>query len=656
MKRNGKALSLLVIVSALGAAQAFRFAVARAADTAFSADMKGWGAFLRGAGSFNLNTAKAAQINSDALMRWKQDVRAAAAEQRWLQAQREAGARQQIEEARYRLAMREYQLRVNPTPADIQNGLALNLLVDDLMDPDILTSDWVTKAVPLPEGMSVKDLIFGFVPASGASKASKKLSRGVIALSRLDVKGEKWPTVLKDHALDAERAAYEAAYAKLRDELVSDTFDHKTLIAFDKSLSALAEKVKTAIPNTRGFRGEAQKYVTELRAATRMFDAETVDYAKEILIDTQNQDAHTVTELVSFMLKYRLRFETAERSPISRVAYDQVYKAMRQQADVFGIKPPDPPAAPGANDRFPVKIPDTDRARSSIDLLKLVDPARDTVKGQWQLEGGCLLSGPGLQSRVHMPQDVPEHYRFTVSVAHGAPGPGRAITLGLPFGKAYAMLAIDDTIDPHAGFHLLDGKGFDMNESRVSIPAQANGAATTVACTVSPQRIVVELDGKRIIDWGEGGGRFTIEDRWAPRDRAKLFVGSDLAARFSKLELESLEPGAKVAAPAPAASDPASRFTLNSVWTDGVITVTVTERKPATFRATWKNTKTNVHRIVSGAVRGNQISWLAKDAHVTNGDQGFDWFGTIDHGKIDFTVRNPNGAMARHTTTLKLKE
>ncbi len=70
-------------------------------------------------------------------------------------------------------------------------------------------------------------------------------------------------------------------------------------------------KVQTAVPKDRGFRDEAAKFVEELKDATRMFDAATVDYAREILVDTKDQEATTVAELVSFMLKYRLQFASA---------------------------------------------------------------------------------------------------------------------------------------------------------------------------------------------------------------------------------------------------------------------------------------------------------------------------------------------------------
>ncbi len=196
-----------------------------------AAILQGQGAFLRGAGSFNLNTANADSIDTDTLIRWKQDLRRIDAERRVLREQNEIAKKEKLANVKIRIATRERELRIHPTAADIQNGQALNALLYDLTDPAISSRDWDSKAVPLPKGMSVKDLIFRFIPVSGSSNASTVLSRGAIALSRLDVKGDKWPTAMKHAAVDKERLAYELAYAKLRDELLGDKFELKTLLA-----------------------------------------------------------------------------------------------------------------------------------------------------------------------------------------------------------------------------------------------------------------------------------------------------------------------------------------------------------------------------------------------------------------------------------------
>ncbi len=304
---------------------------------------RGQGAYLNGAGWYNLNTAKANSVNTDAAIRWKQDLRKIQSEKRDLEARTAAGKKLRVEEVKQRQFEREQQLRVTPTGADVQTGEALNVLLYDLTDPAITTDDWQSKSVALPEKMSVKDLIFRFTPLSGSSTSSAALSKGVIALSRLAVTGEAWPTPLQLPEVERERLGYESAYAKVQGEIRDGKFVLKSVQEMDKSLDALKAKVNSAIPVERGFRTEAGKFVEDLKNSTKMFDAATIDYAREILVDTKDHEATTVAELVAFMLKYRLQFASAERSPDASELYTKLHEALRQQHTAFGIKLPEVP-------------------------------------------------------------------------------------------------------------------------------------------------------------------------------------------------------------------------------------------------------------------------------------------------------------------------
>ena len=294
---------------------------------------------MEGLGWYNLRTAQANSTNVDSMIRWKKGLREIQKE-RWAQvaelhAKQEAQKKLRHEEIVHRREEFERQLRYNPTPADIHSGKALNALLYDLTDPDIHDSDWQGKTVKLPEGMSVKDLVFRFTPQSGSSQTSRTLSKGVIALSRLSVSGSQWPTMLSGPEIAKERLAYETAYAKVSDEILAGEFDLKSVHAMDDSIHALRQKVQTAVSEDRGFRVEATKYVDDLIDGTRMFDASTADYAREMLKDTNDHEAATVAELVAFTLKYRLQFAGSERSPITRELYVKLFAAMQEQHQGF---------------------------------------------------------------------------------------------------------------------------------------------------------------------------------------------------------------------------------------------------------------------------------------------------------------------------------
>ena len=486
-----------------------------------AAVLRGEGAFLRGAGSYNLNTAQATSINVDTVIRWKQDLRKIEAERRDLHARNEAGKKLKIEDVKRRQQMRGQQLRANPTAEDIQTGEALNALLYDLTDPDITSAMWTSRVVELPKGMSVKDLIFRFTPFSGSTNTSKALSRGVIALSLLDTTGDKWPTVMKQAALNKERIAYETTYAKLREQLLGDKLKLETLGELDRSLDSLKAKVQTEIPKDRGFRDEATKFVEDMKNSTRFFDAATVDYAKEILVDTKDNDARTVAELVGFMLKYRLQFASAERSPTGRVLYGQLYELMKQQTNMLG----NPTAA--SNSEPWVQLfngKDLKGWRSRTDMKN------------WRVEGGIVV-GTGFSVLFTEKDDYVNFHMRAEVMAEGA-----------------VLLALRTaTKDDHQSYRVRVGSvpvGTDApkagtilhtptarNNVTLSIPKislpYTPGQWVSWDIIVLSNQITVLQDGKEIT-------KYTDADRLFTRGAVGIICGGKTLARVRKFEIKEL--------------------------------------------------------------------------------------------------------------------
>ncbi len=105
---------------------------------------------------------------------------------------------------------------------------------------------------------------------------------------------------------------------------------------------------------------------------------------------------------------------------------------------------------------------------------------------------------------------------------------------------------------------------------------------------------------------------------------------------------------------APAVATAADAFTAGAVWVNHArrITLTVLERDGERFRARFQIAGA-VDREVTGEVKGDSVSWLAKDARAFRGSAGGDnsgVFGKDRNGsKIDFTWRSANGAHGSYT-------
>ncbi len=301
---------------------------------------RGMGVFLQGAAWYELNAAKANELNTRAMIgleKWNQQVYAAyQQEQASRIAQQRNLTKAQAEKAARDRAAREEQLRTSPTSDQVVKGEALNALLIDLSDPKITETSWRLAKVDLPPGVGIKPLVFRFAPKPGA-KGNQELSRGVIALARLDTEG-RWPGVLEGKALAPERLNYEAAYRAVRDESLAGKLSLDSILRMDGAIEALKAKAKTSVPTERGFRDVAIRFVGDLAQATSFFDADTMDYAREIINDTQRHEAGTVGELLAFMRKYRLMFASAEKSPNGGEMYRTLYGLMGKQKEKLGMR------------------------------------------------------------------------------------------------------------------------------------------------------------------------------------------------------------------------------------------------------------------------------------------------------------------------------
>ena len=74
-------------------------------------------------------------------------------------------------------------------------------------------------------------------------------------------------------------------------------------------------------------------------------------------------------------------------------------------------------------------------------------------------------------------------------------------------------------------------------------------------------------------------------------------------------------------------------FQVGSVWVtaNGTMKLRVTERTEHTFRAVFKLLSNDDEREINGEIKGNKISWLARNSRVIAGSVGGDNYGTIDN-------------------------
>lgn len=195
---------------------------------------------------------------------------------------------------------------------------------------------------------------------------------------------------------------------------------------------------------------------------------------------------------------------------------------------VFLRKPP-PGARGGAASPMP---------KGAIDLLALIDPQKDSIKGDWTSDGQGLICSAGDHIRLQVPYSPPDEYDLimTVTRREGADG----LLVGLVKGNAQWAVTLDTQASGtfKSGFESIDGQGPSGNPSTYTGPVFANGTETVLECRVRKIGVTVMANGKSIIDWRGNYNRLSLPDGWKVKSSNALFLAAwGSRYQFSRITL-----------------------------------------------------------------------------------------------------------------------
>jgi hypothetical protein len=290
---------------------------------------QGLGAFAAGAGVYNQETAVARSINADTAMRWNQYL--------WM-SQQEANKRYHEKLARERRGNTQardeiYQrLRNNPEPGDVDRGDALNVALDEVLNPAIYLRGLKGAGTKVP-GALIRDIPF--------QKASAAITASVDQLT----KGGP-PESLKTEAFAADRAELRGLAAQLRSQNEqTGKFDPATVQKAQDVIHRVREKVEKTIPQGTRQRTEAERYLKALFGLTRLLDTPAMDV---LLAGVEKRPDTTLGDLLTFMSAFNLRFGVAS-SPRQKQVYRELYPLLVQlRNEAAASKPTAVAADPGS--------------------------------------------------------------------------------------------------------------------------------------------------------------------------------------------------------------------------------------------------------------------------------------------------------------------
>jgi hypothetical protein len=156
--------------------------------------------------------------------------------------------------------------------------------------------------------------------------------------------------------------------------------------------------------------------------------------------------------------------------------------------------PPDLSSQP-ATERDANPAPAPAPAMKRIDLLKLLNPSKNTISGYWNLNDGVLSTAEGAKAQIEFPYTPPQEYDYRIQLERSrGTAPVSLICVGGGHEFSWVLGGAKNTI---SGLAMLDGKNFDDNPSTVTRarPLIVNGQPHLLVVTVRKEIVRAFIDG-----------------------------------------------------------------------------------------------------------------------------------------------------------------
>lgn len=206
-----------------------------------------------------------------------------------------------------------------------------------------------------------------------------------------------------------------------------------------------------------------------------------------------------------------------------------------------GAPPPPPSPSAGPTGKTP---PEPSAGKNVIDLLALIDPQRDAVKGVWKKENGRLISEPAGNGVLRIPYEPPAEYDFKLvfsrvssrcATAHFLQRDGRCFFFEM---GGYGNVT--------SGFCLVGGKGSIDNPTRASFVPR-DGVRYVSVVQVRRDRITALLDDKKLSEWIPSMGELTTEWSWTVDVPNLLGIGNcDSLTTFDTVQVREVSGKGKI--------------------------------------------------------------------------------------------------------------
>lgn len=183
--------------------------------------------------------------------------------------------------------------------------------------------------------------------------------------------------------------------------------------------------------------------------------------------------------------------------------------------------------------------PPVDFSQGPIDLLALIDPARDGYRPGWKMAGGVLFCDGEPHPCVQAPLDMPTSYTLSLDVERT--GGTHALGIGLPVGGHMSRLIVDK--GNWLGLDPVSGVAVEQHEFSYRVACLPIGQRKTITVHVRPDDVVVEVDRARLVHWSGDAGTLEIPSHMKPPREHRIFLSSHQGEGPSTFRISKIEVG-----------------------------------------------------------------------------------------------------------------
>ena len=160
----------------------------------------------------------------------------------------------------------------------------------------------------------------------------------------------------------------------------------------------------------------------------------------------------------------------------------------------------------------------------TVDLLRLIDPAKDAIRGEWSFKDGALLSDITATARIRIPYQPPEEY--DIEVVFMRRSAGDCVTILLSKGDKQFTFGLGHYSNRRYGFELVDGR--NALDDRVAVNGSVRtGQKYVMRVQVRNDEIRALVDGKPILQLKMDYTKVALHHAWGIADPRSLGLGSN---------------------------------------------------------------------------------------------------------------------------------